>query len=126
MRYDCVLFDLDGTLTNPVVGITNAVIRALEKSGISPPPREELLCFIGPPLLESFMTRFLMSEPQARDAIDYYREYYSVRGLFENVVYPGIPQLLTRLKDCGVVLEVATGKPETYSIEILRHFSRTR
>ena len=122
MAFDCVFFDLDGTLTDSAPGITNAVAYALEKCGITPPAREELYCFIGPPLLESFMKYYGMDEAQARQAVAFYREYYPVKGLYENSVYEGLEELLDRLGKAGVTICLATAKPEEFSVKILRHF----
>ena len=90
MRYPIVLFDLDGTLTNPGLGITNSVMYSLKKYGIEGQPRESLYRFIGPPLHESYEKFYSFSREQAIQAVSYYREYYEEKGMFENEVYPGI------------------------------------
>lgn len=120
--YDVILFDLDGTLTDPGEGITNSVAHALRRFGIEPPPRQELYKFIGPPLYESFERFFDMSSEDALRAVEYYREYYRDRGIFENLVYDGIPQLLSRLKAAGKKLIVATSKPDIFAEQIIEHF----
>lgn len=120
--YKNVLFDLDGTLTDPGEGITASVAYALNKLGITPPPREELYKFIGPPLGESFMKYYSLSEDEARVAIEYYREYFKPRGMLENKVYPDIPKLLKALRAQGLRLIVATSKPEVFAVTILEHF----
>lgn len=120
--YDVIFFDLDGTLTDPGLGITNAVMHSLEKLGLPLPERTELYKFIGPPLTESFQMYCGFSLERAREAVALYREYYSVRGLWENRVYQGIPELLRELKDAGEVLCVATSKPELFAVQILEHF----
>ena len=117
-----VFFDLDGTLTDPGIGITNSVMHALRKMGIEPPVREELYPFIGPPLLDSFMKYYGMSEDQARLAIVYYREYFADKGLFENIPYENICLLLEKLKKQGYKLVLATSKPEPFAVKILEHF----
>ena len=117
-----VLFDLDGTLTDPAEGITNSVAHALRRFGLEPPPREELLDFIGPPLADSFQKNFGFYAAQARQAIDFYREYFRGRGIFENRVYPGVPGLLSGLRESGKKLLLATSKPEPFAEEILDHF----
>lgn len=122
MRFETVFFDLDGTLTDPGLGITNSVMYALEKLGYAVPPRQELYRFIGPPLLDSFMNFYDMDEAKAEEAIRLYRERFSVTGKFENQVYPGIPELLQKLKDAGCRLVVATSKPEEFSVDIVEHF----
>ena len=111
MSYRYCLFDLDGTLTDPGVGITNSVMHALRKFGISVPDRSELYSFIGPPLGESFRKQYGFSEEQSRQAVDYYREYFRAGGIFENTVYDGIPELLQALKRKGVTVALATSKP---------------
>ncbi len=122
MRYKYCLFDLDGTLTDPAIGITNSVMHALEKYDIHVEDRSELYPFIGPPLDYSFKTFYGFSEEQAVQAIKYYREYFSVMGLFENKVYDGIPEMLGELKEKGVKIALATSKPYEFSIKILKHF----
>lgn len=122
MRFRTVFFDLDGTLTDPAPGITNSVSYALRSFGITPPPREELYPFIGPPLTQSFRKYYGFDEEKAQAALLKYREYFSVRGLFENEVYPGIPELLDELRAAGCRLIVASAKPEPYVIRILEHF----
>ena len=120
-RYD--LFDLDGTLTDPGPGITNSVAYALEKFGIYPADRRELNPYIGPPLTWAFQEYHGLSAEQAEEALLYYRERFSEKGLYENAVYPGIPELLARLRERGHTLVVATSKPEEFTHRILEHFS---
>lgn len=116
------LFDLDGTLTDPGPGITNCVAYALEKFDIFPKNREELYPYIGPPLTYSFQEFHGLSAEQAEQALLFYRERFSVKGLYENDLYPGITDLLVSLKDRGVELIVATSKPEEFTVRILEHF----
>ena len=92
MSYQILLFDLDGTLTDPGEGITNSVAYALAKFGISVPDRTSLYPFIGPPLMESFMKLFSFSRQDAERAVAYYREYFGETGIFENTPYEGIHQ----------------------------------
>ena len=120
--YKYILFDLDGTLTDPGLGITNAVMHALKKFNIEVPDRSELYKFIGPPLLESFQKYYGMSEEESQMALQYYREYFKPYGLYENTVYDGIEELLVTLKAQGKKLILATSKPEPFAVEILRHF----
>lgn len=120
--YQTVLFDLDGTLTDPGEGITNSVVYALKKYGIQVPDKTELYKFIGPPLHESFQVFYGFSKEKALKAVDYYREYYSKTGIFENKVYDGIKETLHTLKDSGRILIVATSKPEKFAKQILEHF----
>ncbi|MBQ3841688.1 MAG: HAD family hydrolase [Ruminiclostridium sp.] len=120
--YKYLLFDLDGTLTDPGLGITNSVMYALRKFDINVDDRTSLYRFIGPPLKDSFGKFFGFSDEQCMLAIKYYREYFTERGIFENEVYDGIPELLSRLKGKGKTLAVATSKPEPFAVRILRHF----
>lgn len=120
--YKYILFDLDGTLTDPGLGITNAVMYALKKFNIEVPDRSELYKFIGPPLLESFEKYYGMTPEQSQMALQYYREYFKPYGLYENTVYDGIEEMLMALKSQGKMLILATSKPEPFAVEILRHF----
>lgn len=122
MKYKYMLFDLDGTLTDPMIGITRSVQYALRSYGIEEPDLNRLCPFIGPPLKDSFIKFYGFPEEQAREAIDRYREYFAVTGLFENKEYPGIHEMLGELKRQGAVLLVATSKPEVFSRQILKHF----
>lgn len=120
--YNCVLFDLDGTLTNSELGITKSVQHALRKFGIEVEDRAVLRPFIGPPLGESFQVFYGMSVEQSEQAIKYYRERFSVKGLYENEVYPGVEKMLQDLKEGGKKLILATSKPEKFTMLILEHF----
>ena len=120
--YDVILFDLDGTLTDPKIGITKAVAYALHQFGIKVEDLDELCSFIGPPLKESFRELFEFSEEETMQAIGYYREYFMEYGMFENKVYHGIPCLLEELKSRGKKLIVATLKPTPLAVDILNHF----
>lgn len=117
-----IFFDLDGTLTDPAQGITNSFIHALKFYSLPIPSYEELCKLIGPPLPYSFETTFGFDHDKAMEAVAKYREYFSTKGLFENKVYEGIPELLQTLKNHGLHLVVATSKPEEYSVKILEHF----
>ena len=122
MALKYVLFDLDGTLTDSMLGITNCAMYALEKFDIHPASREELLPYIGPPLTESFMRFHGLSAEQATQAVAYYRERFSVVGWKENAVYDGVVALLRELQQLGICLIVATSKPEVFTHRILEHF----
>lgn len=117
-----LLFDLDGTLTNPQEGITKCVQHALRSFGIEEPDLEKLIPFIGPPLIQSFMEFYNMSEEDARKAVAVYRERFSTVGLFENFPYPGIADMLAELKAQGKILAVASSKPTIYVRRILEKF----
>ena len=117
-----VFFDLDGTLTDPGIGITNSVMYALKKFGIEEKDRKELFRFIGPPLIPSFMKYYGFSKEEAVRAVVFYREYYAERGIFENKLYAGIPELLGKLKDDGIKVVMATSKPEIFAEKIAKHY----
>ena len=116
-----ILFDLDGTLTDSGEGIINCVIYALERFGMPIPERESLRYFVGPPLHESFVKQGVPAD-RAEEAVAVYRERYVPTGMFENVPYPGIRELLEVLKAEGYTLYVASSKPEWMCVEILKHF----
>lgn len=126
MRFKYCLLDLDGTLTDPGLGITNSVMYALGKYGIAVSDRRELYPFIGPPLTESFRKYYGFSEAQAREAVTYYREYFRSGGIFENSVYAGIPDMLGKLRERGAVVALATSKPYEFAVQILEHFDLYR
>ena len=121
-NYQYILFDLDGTLTNSQLGITTCVAYALESFGIHTENPEELRKFIGPPLKESFVKYYNMTDGEGDRAVEKYRERFATVGLYENEVYAGIPELLQKLKAQGKTLLVATSKPTVYSDKILEHF----
>ena len=116
-----ILFDLDGTLTDSGEGIINCASLALEHFGLPVPSREEMRVFVGPPL-DQTLIRFGVPPEKAQEGIDVFRSRYLVVGKFENSPYPGIHQLLEKLKGQGHRLFVATSKPETTSVEILNKF----
>lgn len=120
--YQYFLFDLDGTLTDPGLGITNSVMYALKKFGIDESDRTKLYKFIGPPLKDSFHKFYGFDEKQCEDGVTYYREYFKDKGIFENKVYDGIEELLMQLKAAGKKIILATSKPEEFAIRILDHF----
>ena len=117
-----VLFDLDGTLTDPALGITNGIIHMLKKTGRKVPPREELYFFIGPPLIPTFKQVYGMTDEEAQSALADYREYFAEIGIFENEPYPKIADALAKLKKAGCVIGTATSKPEVFAEKILVHF----
>jgi len=120
--YQYLLFDLDGTLTDPGLGIVKGLEYALKHWNIEVSDRDALYRFIGPPLMDTFMSGYGFSEAEAVKAVSVYREYYSDIGLFENVVYPGVPELLKQLKAAGKTIVTATSKPEAFAVKILKHF----
>lgn len=122
MRYQTVLLDLDGTITDSGPGIMGGVRYALEKHGMEVPGEEQLRTFIGPPLKEQFRDFCGITDEEAAEMVSSYREYYGERGIFENRVYGGVIQLLKRLKDAGITVAMATSKPEKYAVQIAEHF----
>lgn len=117
-----ILFDLDGTLTESGEGIINCVQYALEKLGKKEEHPENLQCFIGPPLKKQFMKYAGLNEEEGEKAVGYYRERYTTTGIFENRLYPKVPELLELLKINNKILAVASSKPEVYVKQILEHF----
>ena len=122
MPYNLCFFDLDGTLTDPKVGITKSFQYALASFGIHE-KLENLKQFIGPPLRESFRNSYGFSDSDTERAVVKYREYFSETGLYENTVYPDIPEFLQELKNSGRILAVVTSKVTVYAKSILKHFS---
>lgn len=119
--YNYILFDLDGTLTDPKEGITNSVAYALMSYGIKENP-DKLTPFIGPPLHESFMVYYNFDEKKAMEAVDKYREYFADKGIFENKLYPETEGFLKTLRAAGKKIALATSKPEVFARRILEHF----
>ena len=117
-----LLFDLDGTLTDPKIGITTCVQYALHSFGIEEPDLDKLEPFIGPPLRDSFMEFYGFTPEQAEKAVAKYRERFQDTGIFENEVYAGISEMLKNLQSNGYFLAVASSKPQVYVERILEHF----
>jgi len=119
-----LLFDLDGTLTDPRVGITRCIQYALNRIGQSPYNESELIKFIGPPIHSTFEKVLGTSDKDLiEQAIYFYRERFSEVGFLENRLYPGIIKLLTALYENSCKLYVVTNKPKVYADKIIRHFS---
>ena len=123
MKYNIILFDLDGTLTDPKVGITTCCQYGLRAVGVDVPDLKELEQFIGPPLLPAFQEVYGLDEEQALKAIDKFRERFQSVGLYENELLPGVPQMLRTLKEHGKILATASSKPEVFVKRILQYFS---
>ncbi len=121
MKY--ILIDLDGTITNPKLGITKSVQYALRDFDINIENLDSLCKHIGPPLRTAFKEFYDFSEEESERAVTKYREYYAEIGIFENEVYSGMDGLLRRLKESGKILIVATSKPEVFAKKILDHFN---
>ena len=122
MCRDTVLFDLDGTLTDPKEGITKSIAFALRHHGIEVSDLGELEKFIGPPLHEAFPEFYGFSAEETAVAIEKFREYFSERGWCENVPYEGLNAFLQRLRESGLRLAMATSKPEHFARQIAQHF----
>ena len=123
MKFETLLFDLDGTLTDPKKGITRSIRYALRKLGKPLPDADDLHWCIGPPLLDS-LKKLIGNNDSAKayQALTFYRERYGRIGKFENEVYSQIPDMLSQLNSGKASLFVATSKPAVYAIEILNHF----
>ena len=122
MNYKTAIFDLDGTVTDSGQGIMNAIRYAVKKHALPEISEETLRSFIGPPLKEQFQSVFGLSENKGADMVATYREYYSDKGIFENRVYDGVPEMLEGLKTAGVRILMATSKPEKYAKQIAGYF----
>ncbi|MGR7908979.1 HAD family hydrolase [Lysinibacillus capsici] len=121
-NYKVVLFDLDGTLSDPKIGITKSVQHALQKAGVMVNDLDELEPFIGPPLQVSFQEIYGFNDTQITRAIRDYRERFTERGMFENKLYEDIPALLAHLKQQGYILTIATSKPTVFAEQIIKYF----
>lgn len=122
MKYNIAIFDLDGTITDSGTGIINSIRYALEKYGLPVPEEKVLRTFIGPPLKEQFQAVCGLNEEESARMVDAYREYYTEKGIFENSVYSGVPEMLERLKESGARILMATAKPEKFAKRIAEHF----
>ena len=124
MSLQHILFDLDGTLTDPAEGIIKCYQYSLDRLNASCPPAEALTAFIGPPIRATFAA-VLETDDEAliEQALTIYRERFSTIGLFENRIYEGVPEMLTELQASGYDLFVATSKPRVYAEKILSHFA---
>lgn len=120
MRYKVVFFDLDGTLTDPHTGICRSINYALEAFGADAKPIDSLTKYIGPPLLDTF--KELLGEENAAQAVAKYRERFSVKGLYENEIYPHVKETLETLYNAGYILCTASSKPQIFVEKILKHF----
>lgn len=119
---DTVLFDLDGTLSDSFEGISGSILYALEKLGITAPPRGSLKSFVGPPLFDEFKRRFSMDDETAHEAVRLYREDYPRKGIYEQTPIDGAEELLKKLHSLGITICLATSKPQDYAKKILELF----
>lgn len=122
-KYDIILFDLDGTISNSKEGITNCVQYALSKFGIEELDLDALEHFIGPPLRDEFKRAYGFTADEAEKATAIYRERYEPVGIYEAYMYPGIAELLKFLKENGKIIGLATSKPQDMAEEVLKYFN---
>ncbi len=122
MNYSNIIFDLDGTLTDPNKGVYNSLVYALRRMNYTDIPEETPTAIIGPPLQKSFKEYFGMNEQNTKLAVEYFREYYGKQGLYENTPYQGIEDILASLSSNSHKLFVATSKYEEYAWKVIRHF----
>lgn len=120
-----LFFDLDGTLSDPAQGICGSIRYALEKGGYTPEPLEAYHPWIGPPLLKSFTDYLNVSDDEGKRLLSFYRERFSVIGLYENTLYAGMKELIRDLYRAGARMVVATGKPTVYAERIIDYFGLT-
>lgn len=121
-KYDVILFDLDGTLTNPERGLVEAYHYGLTKMGIKNLNRSELKRFIGPPLFDEWQRVYDFTPLESHRAVSLFREYFSMYGWWDNEVYPGVDKVLSVLKNSGKTIALATSKPEIFARKILKLF----
>ena len=121
-----IFFDLDGTLTDPAEGITNSVMYALRHFGIEVTDRRELYPFIGPPLSDSYAKYYGFTAEQSEKGVNLFREYFREKGIFENMPYSGMPELLAELHQLGCKLVVTSSKPQLFVERILDHFDMAK
>lgn len=122
MKTEYLFFDLDGTITDSMPGITRSVQYALRHYGIHVEDLNELKPFVGPPLPDSFQRFYQFSKEEAMEAIDVFREYYTEKGWLESAVYQGVETMLRALKQSGRKLYIATSKPETMARQVLEYY----
>lgn len=125
-KFQHIIFDLDGTLTDPREGILNSLRFALKKIQIFPLPDQIPSAFIGPPLQKGFREVFGLNDSQTELVVRLFREYYGTRGLYENDPFDNINEMLNELSENGIKLYVATSKLEEYAWKIIRHFEMDR
>lgn len=117
-----VLFDLDGTLLDTTEGVLESAIYAAKRLGYKELPYEQMLSFVGPPIQTSFMNHYGCSVERAQEVATIFRTYYKENALYKARLYPGMIEVLEKMKEKGVKMGVATYKREDYAISILEHF----
>lgn len=125
-EYKYILLDLDGTITDPMIGITRCVEYALNHFGIQVNDLRELCPFIGPPLLDSFRDFYHFTDEQAKEATEKYRERFADTGIYENKLYDGMKDFLEEATRQGRILMLATSKPTVFAKRILDYFDIAR
>jgi phosphoglycolate phosphatase len=121
--FEAVMFDLDGTITDPVKGITNSYLYALEKLGLHEEEPDSISKYMGSSLHLYFAEKHNIPDSKLEGAVKLYREYFSKHGMYENKIYDGIPELLEKLHERSVDIFLVTSKPKIYAKEILKHFN---
>jgi phosphoglycolate phosphatase len=123
--WTCILFDLDGTITDSAPGITAQLARTLVFMGLPVPGPAQLLEYVGPPILESFRDLAGMDDDAQQRALAHYREGYAGGGVFDSSVYDGVPEVLRAIHAAGIPLSLATSKPESQARRVLDHYGLT-
>lgn len=122
MKNHFVLFDLDGTITDSSEGIVNSILYALEKMGKKEEDRDRLRSYVGPSLKDTFQKNYFPQDSDCQCAISLYREYYAKKGIFENILFEDILQVLKTIKGKGGIVALATAKPGYFAKKILNYF----
>jgi phosphoglycolate phosphatase len=125
-NWTSVLFDLDGTILDSAPGIVQSLADTFAHLGLPVPSQDELMHYVGPPLLDSFRNRAGLDEDAAHNALQVYRTDFRKDGAFDSAVFPGIVGLLESLTGENIPLAIATSKPEAQAIRILDHFDLSR
>lgn len=121
-KYKNILLDLDGTILDSGSGIMKSVQYVLDHFSIYHEPEEKLRKFIGPALLDSFMNFYGFSKEKAEEAVEYFREYYPEKGMFDAFIYPGMRECIEKMARDGKKLVLLTSKPIFFASQILQHF----
>ncbi len=122
MKKEAIFFDLDGVISDSKEGITKSVDYAMQKFGVKASSPDEYLSFVGPPLMNQFQNVCGFDEKKAQKAVEYYREYYTKTGIFENSMYAGMDNVLKMLHQKGVKILLATSKPTEFARQIIDRY----
>ena len=125
-KYETILFDLDGTLTDPEHGLVESYHYGLSKMGVKIEKKTDLRRYIGPTLFDVWQVDYGFTPDESKRAVELFREYFSVYGWWDNKVYPGVHNMLSVLKKSGKKIMLATAKPEVFARKILDHFDLTQ